>query len=91
MIAAHLEDGMAVVDRIGLGLVVLLAAFLFFIGETGPNPKFLDGDWWQAYWDSLFLVSLKFILPLWLVLRFADLVSGGPARRRGRFTVRPLN
>lgn len=82
---------MAWCDRIGLGLIVLLAAFLFFIGATGPNPKFLDADWWQAYVDSVAIVSMKFILPLWIVLRVADAVAGGPGRRRGIFTVRPLN
>lgn len=82
---------MAVVDRIGLGLVVLFVLFLFFIGGVGPNDKFMDADWWTAFWDIFWTIGLKFILPIWLALRLVDAVSGGPARRRGRFTVRPLN
>lgn len=78
---------MPLVDRIGLGLLVLAALFMFFLGETGPNPKFLDSDWWQAYFDVMAVIGLKFILPIWLALRLGDLLSGGPARRRatGRY------
>ncbi len=78
---------MALVDRICIILVLFFAGLMFILGETGPNPKFLDADWWQAYFDIVGVIALKLILPLWVVLRIADWITGGPAKRRGRFTV----
>lgn len=82
---------MAAVDRIALGLFVLVALGMFFLGGIGPNDKFMDADWWQAYFHIMFMVGLKLVVPAWLVLRLGDAMTGGPARRRGVFTVRPLN
>ncbi len=82
---------MALVDRIALGLFCLVALALFALGGLGPNPHFLDAEWWQAWIHSMFLIGLEFIVPIWAVLRLLDLMSGGPARRRGRFIVYPLN
>lgn len=82
---------MALVDRISLYLFSLLAVIIFFLGGLGPNSKFMDADWWQAYFDIMATVGLKFILPVWLILRFIDLVLGGPMRRRGHITARLLD
>lgn len=79
---------MALVDKFCLALFSLTTVVLFFLGETGPNPKFLDGDWWTAYADIITTVGLKIFLPLWVLLRVIDAATGGPARRRGRFTYR---
>lgn len=82
---------MPIVDRIGLGLFVAAAVVMFALGETGPNPNFLNSEWWESYLHIMFVIGLKFVVPIWVVLRLIDAASGGPARRRGVFTVRPLD
>lgn len=81
---------MILIDRIALVLTLLAAVFLLFLGSIGPNDKFMTGDWWQAYIDILALV-IKFIVPLWVLMRVLDLIGGGPAKRRGRVTVHRLD
>jgi hypothetical protein len=82
---------MALVDRIALGLFVLVAIIMFAMGETGPNPNFLNAEWWQSYFDIMFVIGVKFLVPIWLVLRLLDALAGGPARRRGAINARLID
>lgn len=67
-------------DKIGLFVYLAWVGFLYAL--TGLLP-FDD-------WDRL-KFSLLPTLPIWLILRFLDLITGGPARRRGQIIVRRLN
>lgn len=73
-------------DKIALALFVALMGFWFFIAATGGGmtPENLQTLLWDIGW-RMFLYAA---LPVWLVLRFIDLMVGGPAKRRGTITGR---
>jgi hypothetical protein len=73
-------------DKIPLTLFAMLVLLFVLIAATGMT---------EGHPESLVplvgLISLTTIAPLWLILRLVDAFAGGPARRRGVFTVRPLS
>ncbi len=78
-------------DKTALGLFALGALFLLFLGSIGPNPNAGSADWFDAYGVILWHVGLKLALPFWILLRFVDLLIGGPRRRSGWITVKPVD
>ncbi len=71
---------MPLIERIVLILFLLLALAAFVMGYLGPNPKFMDADWWQAYFDVVGTVSMWTILPLWAAMRILSLAVNRPSR-----------
>lgn len=58
-------------DRLTVLVCFLIAAFLFLVGGNFETMTF---DGWA-------MLALKVFLPIWLVLRFLDWLTGGPSRR----------
>lgn len=78
-------------DKLALGLFAVVAAYLLFIGSIGPNPNAGSADWFGAYAEILWIFARKVFLPLWLALRVIDFLLGGPRRRAGWVTVKPVD
>jgi hypothetical protein len=72
-------------DKIPLALLALLTLVLLWLGSGPTPPAYQDvteaQHWAAGLWIEWFLF-LKYILPVWVVLRIADLLCGGPYRRR---------
>lgn len=72
-------------DKIPLTLLAILILILLWLG-SGPTPEaykdVTEAQHWAAGASILWLLSWKFVLPIWAGLRFCDLLGGGPAIRR---------
>lgn len=65
-------------DKLVLALLVLLSLAMIFIGATSG---LITANWWSTFAATLFLLSAKFLLPLWLALRVLDLLGSHKLRR----------
>ena len=74
-------------DKIALIWAILLILFISFLQGPGGfehslRPENIGGGWGMLMWK---LVAIP-----WIALRAIDLLTGGPARRRGVITVHRL-
>jgi hypothetical protein len=67
-------------DKIALTALGLVFSALFLLSGIG-NPNFGSPDWAQAFGNIMILLGLKFIAPLWVVLRILDLLTNKTRRR----------
>ncbi len=76
-------------DKIAAGLLALIALALLLLGMTADTRY--TASWAEAWLWIVWFLGTHYVLPLWLFLRFIDLIGGGPWRRRGNFTVQRLD
>lgn len=76
-------------DKIGLALLGVLTFALFFLGNLN-NPERGSWAWIEAGLSILWIVGSKTVLPVWLFLRLIDFLAGGPHKRAGWLTVKPI-
>ena len=69
-------------------LFAIELALILMVGITSPGA--LSPGWIMAFFGIVSRICGFTCLPLWLVLRVIDLISGGPQRRDGGITVYPL-
>lgn len=73
-------------DKTALAVFLAIMAFWAFICGTGGG--FTPNNVHTLFWDIGWRMFLFAGLPLWLVLRFIDLLIGGPQKRSGVVTGR---
>lgn len=71
-------------DRAALLWAILLIAVILFAQQDGGfsaslSPENIVNGWLQ--------ILLRLVVVPWAALRFVDLITGGPARRSGRFVI----
>jgi hypothetical protein len=73
-------------DKAALIWAMIVVGGILFLQQPGGFERSLQaeniGEWGNLLWR---VVGIP-----WLVLRAVDLIAGGPARRRGVFTVHRL-
>ena len=87
---------MCLADKVALCLCVVLAAALWIlcsIGTPAEEAPIVSGyQFLIMFAEAWWAIASKTILPLWIVLRILDAITGGPQRRRalrgGRVTAR---
>lgn len=74
-------------DKIPLALFVVATVILLALGMTSDPGR---PEWFAAFFAIEATIFLKVALPVWIVLRLIDFLTGGPARRaaKWRSTVR---
>lgn len=73
-------------EKIPLFILFAITLILLFAVTTGGTGLAGLG----ALIEVLGIVLIKWLLPLWLILRVIDALLGGPSKRRGVFTVHRL-
>jgi hypothetical protein len=82
---------MAWCDKLAIGLVGIVMTLFVLASFLNGGLQHLGPSWFGAFFDIAWRVVLIIGLPSWVLLRIVDFVTGGPNRRRGVFTVRPMD
>lgn len=70
-------------DKLAVAVWGILVGLCFLCA-----PRLLqEADLWEEIWNGI----THFLLPLWIVLRVIDWVTGGPGRRKRRIYYHPIH